>query len=154
MSIIAYLELSSIDPHQLPDHRAEPSDYFDLDRNFVISRTKDGNILSKYGENIWNLKTYDAKGRCVYNFSSWHSGEDTSIAREITEEMKKIQISRLFLYHKPRRPISITLIELRKFAKLALKIDLHSPNYLKSAICARSCSQVTHTLAQNKCFLP
>lgn len=121
MSIIAYLELSSIDPHQLPDHRAEPSDYFDSDQNFVISRTKDGNILSKYGENIWNLKTYDAKGRCVYNFSSWHSGEDTSIAREITEEMKKIQISRLFLYHKPRRPISITLIELRKFAKLALK---------------------------------
>ncbi|MDO7900672.1 hypothetical protein ACE1YR_00490 [Pseudomonas sp. K1(2024)] len=121
MSLIAYLELSSVDARQLPDQRAEPSDYFDLDQSFVISRTKDGNIISKYGEDVWNLKTYDAKGRCVYNFSSWHSEDNTPVARKITEEMKKIQISRLFLYHKPRKPISITLIELRKLAKLALK---------------------------------
>lgn len=124
MSIINSLQLQLIENHQLPDHYESISNYLNADENFVISRAIDGAAISTYKDMVWNLKMYDAKGRCIYNFAGGIPHLTHPKAYSIIAEMKIVQLARLYLYYKPRKPGSISLIQLNKLANLALKNDL------------------------------
>ncbi|MHB0763448.1 hypothetical protein ACYCFC_03515 [Stutzerimonas sp. NM35] len=124
MSIIADLQINKWQEHQLPDRCASASQYLDVDDDFVISRTAQGVIASIYKDDEWNMKMYDARGSCVYNFVSWAEGSDKPLVTVIIGEMKKIQLARMYFYHGPRKSTSIKLIELRKLARLALNNNL------------------------------
>ncbi|MFU3031410.1 hypothetical protein ACM7MI_19880 [Pseudomonas aeruginosa] len=124
MSIIAHLQFSQVQDHQLPDRCNSASQYLNVDDNFVISRTAQGVIGSLYGDDEWNVKMYDAAGICVYNFSAWTEGITTPLVTVIAGEMKKIQIARMYLFQKPRKPNSLRLGDLNKLARLALNNNL------------------------------
>lgn len=119
MSIIANLQLNQWQEHHLPDHCDGVSQYLHVDGDFVISRTSQGEIASIYGDDEWSMKMYDAQGSCVFNFVSWAEDSTNPLVIVIAEEMKKIQLARLYLFQRPRKPTSIRMIELRRLSRLA-----------------------------------
>ncbi|MCW3148168.1 hypothetical protein N8H22_06045 [Stutzerimonas stutzeri] len=133
MSIIANLQLNQWQEHQLPDRCDGASQYLHVNDDFVISRTTQGVIVSIYGDDEWSMKMYDAQGTCVYNFVSWAVGSTKPLVTVITGEMKKIQLARMYLFHRPRKPTSIRLIELRRLSRLALNNDLSLSDLLDDA---------------------
>ncbi|BGE66904.1 TPA: hypothetical protein MXV65_002432 [Pseudomonas aeruginosa] len=125
MSIIANLQLNQWQEHQLPDSCASPSHYLTVDGDFVISRTTDGAVVSRYQDDSWNMKPYDAKGLCVYNFVSWAEGSTSNqLVTVIIEEMKRLQLARMYLYRRPRKPNSIRMTVINDLARLALNNNL------------------------------
>ena len=124
MSVIANLQLSQYEDIQLPDRCDSASQYLHIEDNFVISRTPQGVTVSMYGDDEWNVKMYDATGKCIYNFRIWSEGTATPLVDVIVGEMKVIQIARMYLFHNPRKPNSIRLIELNKLARLALNNNI------------------------------
>lgn len=94
--------------------------YLVPDENLVISRDTQGHIISRFSDDIWDVRVYDAKNKCVYNFSSW-SESKSSLKAVIIREMKIAQLARLYLSGPPRRVSSTRLIMLRNLARLALK---------------------------------
>ncbi|MEO8641320.1 hypothetical protein [Pseudomonas sp.] len=125
MSIIADLQLNQWQEHQLPDSCASPSHYLTVDGDFVISRTTDGAVISRYQDDSWNMKPYDAQGQCVYNFVKWAEGSTPNqLMTAIIEEMKRIQLARMYLYRRPRKPNSIAMTEINDLARIALNNNL------------------------------
>jgi len=124
VSIIANLQLGQWQEHQLPDRCASASDYLTVDGDFVISRTVTGEVVSRYKDDSWNMKVYDAQGVRVYNFFSWAEGSASPLVTVIAEQMKRIQLARLYLFPKSRKPNSVATTELNKLARLALKNNL------------------------------
>ncbi len=78
MSILANLQLNQCQEHQLPDSYVSSSNDLNVDGNFVISRTVDGSVVSRYRDDSWNMKMYDAQNICVYNFVSWAESSTNS----------------------------------------------------------------------------
>jgi hypothetical protein len=125
VSLIAHLQLNQWQEHQLPDSCASPSHYLSAEGDFVISRTTDGSVVSCYKHNSWNMKPYDAQGRCVYNFARWTEGStNNQLATLIIEEMKRTQLARMYLYHRPRKPNSIKITVINNLARLAFNNNL------------------------------
>ncbi len=125
MSIITSLQLNQWQEHQLPDTLANPSLYLAIDDDFVVSRAPNGSVNSRYKDTLWNMKEYDAKGQCVYNFAGWtktptHNHQISAII----EEMKRMQIMRMYFYRRPRKPSSIRLTEIHDLARLAFNNGL------------------------------
>jgi len=133
VSIIANLQLNQWKEHQLPDRCDSASQYLNVDNDFVISRTTQGVIVSIYGDDEWVMKMYDAKGDCIYNFVAWADGSAEPLVTVIAEEMKKIQVARMYLYPNPRKAISIRLMELNKLARLALNNNLSLSDLFEDA---------------------
>lgn len=124
MGIIANLQLNQCQEHQLPDSCTSESDYLAVDGDFVISRTTTGEVVSRYQDDSWDMKVYDALGTCIYNFANFGDGSDSPLITVIAGEMKRIQLARLYLYPNPRKPASLIIFSLRKLARLALSNDL------------------------------
>ena len=106
----------------MPDsHESNKDDYQYPGDDFVISRDNDGNVVSRYGQEIWNLTPYSTLGPCQINYVSW-SNEKSSLKRKISQELRCLFYS--ILYHSKK---SITVgtvrshvIDLRRIAKLSL----------------------------------
>lgn len=124
MSIIANLQLNQWQEHQLPDRCASSSNYLTVDGDFVISRTATGEVVSRYKDDSWNMKMYDAQGVRVYNFVSWYKGSNNPLITVIVEQMKRVQLARMYLFTRSRKPKSVATTELKKLARLALKNNL------------------------------
>ncbi|SDT96146.1 hypothetical protein [Geopseudomonas guangdongensis] len=124
MSIIAYLQLNQWQQHQLPDSYANESDHLAVGGDFVISRAATGEVVSRYQDNVWNMKMYDARGVCIYDFVSWADGSENPLATVIVEEMKCIQFARMYLFPMPRKPVSLTMSTLRKLVYLSFRNNL------------------------------
>lgn len=124
MSNISSLLLHQWQENQLPDTYARASQYLATHRDFIISRTASGVAVSRYQDDEWNMKMYDAQGRCVYNFVSWLPDSVHPMAKTIVGELKEIQFARLYCHPKPRKPNSIGLISSRKLARLALNNNM------------------------------
>lgn len=124
MSIITSLQLNQWQEHQLPDSCASASHYLTVGGEFLISRTATGEVVSRYQDDKWIMKVYDARGVRIYDFVVWAEGSDSPLVTVIIEEMKRIQLARLYLFPKPRKPSSLGITELKKLALLALKNDL------------------------------
>ncbi|MDH0729261.1 hypothetical protein N5F23_04130 [Pseudomonas sichuanensis] len=124
MSINFCLQLDSFQEHQLPDRLHNASDLYKSNDDLVISRALDGSTVSTYKDDVWILKMYDAKGRCVYNFKSWVNNPEHPLTATIINELKIIQLARLQLHDKIRKPGSISLIELNKISTLAMNNGL------------------------------
>ncbi|MCK1783320.1 hypothetical protein L9Z73_02770 [Pseudomonas sp. TNT11] len=125
MSIITNLKLNHYQAHQLPDSCANASHYLTVDGNFVVSRTAAGEVVSRYQDDSWNMKMYSAQGICVYNFVSWAEDSKSSpLITVIAEEMKRIQLARMYLFPVPRKPNSIGTTELNRLARLALNNNM------------------------------
>lgn len=124
MSVIASLQLNQWQEHQLPDSCPSASDYLAVDGKFVISRTATGEVVSRYQDDSWDMKVYDAQGVCVYNFITWADGSDSPLITVIAGEMKRIQLARMYLFPRPRKPVTLKPKGLVKLARLALSNDL------------------------------
>ncbi|KAF4558716.1 hypothetical protein [Pseudomonas sp. CES] len=101
-----------------PDSYQQLSSYLSPSDDFVISRGLDGSVISQFKDNIWDVRVYDARNKCVYNFSSWHSS-DGPLKQEIIQELKITQLARLYLAGPQRKVNSIRMMYLRKLATLA-----------------------------------
>ncbi|MBX6276981.1 hypothetical protein [Pseudomonas aeruginosa] len=105
-------------PH-LPKSELAFSDYLSPNDSLVISVDFEGNVISRFADDIWDVRVYDAKNKCVYNFSSW-TDADNPLKRVIVRELKIAQLARLYLSGRTRKVNSTRLILLRKLAKIAL----------------------------------
>lgn len=103
----------------LPKSELAFSDYLSPEDSLVISVDFEGNVISRFIDDIWDVRVYDAKNKCVYNFSSWND-TDSPLKRLIIRELKVAQLARLYLSGRPRRVSSTRLILLRKLANMAL----------------------------------
>lgn len=128
MSIIDNLNTNQWQEHQLPDTYPDAEQYLNIDANFVISRSPEGTIISRYQDDAWNMKMYDAQSRCTYNFVSWIKDASHPMANVISNEMKRIQIARMYLYRNARKPNSINMNPLRKLAHLAMSNGISLSN--------------------------
>ncbi|MGE8112027.1 hypothetical protein [Pseudomonas sp. NPDC086566] len=123
----------------LPDRYSDLSSYLTPDDNFVISRGVDGGIISRFGDDIWNVRIYDAKNTCLYNFTSWCKTESL-LKKTITKELKIVQLARLYLARKPRKVNSLRVTHIRKLALLSINHNttleelLNNPHYYPSII--------------------
>jgi hypothetical protein len=86
----------------------------------VVSRRPDGSPVSRVKDDTWNLRMYDAQNRCIYDFSSGYSTPNNELAIQIKQELKTIQLARMYLFETPRKVNSIKLTTIRKLAILAI----------------------------------
>ena len=89
----AQIDLTGISLDQIqsqPDFKSSEGKLYPED-DFVISHTKNCGVLSRYGDNIWDLSPYRGitmnSGRIL--FDTWYSEAD-ELARDITEQLKKL----------------------------------------------------------------
>lgn len=86
------------------DEVAEPdslADMTELTDTFVISRKKDGTILSVYGDKSWDLLPYTRVSlscRALF-FLSWipNGYEDTPLANKLVEQLKRIMFCEIYM---------------------------------------------------------
>lgn len=99
-------KLANYEPPSFP-----PSD------DFVVSIDKEGNLLSRYGDNHWNFKAY---GCCGFNF------EKQALTSENNGLLK--QLIFLYLYHMPLFPGKVGSVRsvFALFAKIAKVADKHN----------------------------
>lgn len=118
-----------------PDHYTKISFYLAPDDDFVISRGLDGSVVSRFKDNFWDVRMYDARNKCVYNFLEWAVNLETEPARKIIYEMKIVQLARQYLAGNPRKVNSIKIVNLRKLAALALKNQVSLAELLNNPRC-------------------
>ena len=87
--------------------------------DLIISTDVIGQVISRFEDDVWDVRVYCPKNKCVYNFSSW-SDIDSPLKKVITKELKIAQLARLYLSGPPRKVNSTRIILLRKLARLAL----------------------------------
>jgi len=94
--------------------------------NHVISRDNQGNILSIYSDDIWDFTFYSTTARNYpLNFKSWHQGKPHPLTDIISNQMKQIIFS--IIYLRPKESIQINTlrqkyISLRFFSKIAFQL--------------------------------
>lgn len=123
MSVIEGLQLAGVKTISLPDVPQEMS-HTDVGNEFVISRSLSGAVVSRYGDKVWDVKSYCAAGKTIYNFVSWRSNNGSELFDIVVGEMKQVQIARMHLYSKPRKVGSIGLTPVRLLANLAMDNNL------------------------------
>jgi hypothetical protein len=119
LNIISNLKFSEGEENRLPDSYTHLSSYLSPDDDFVVSRGLDGSVVSRFSHDTWDVRMYDAKNKCVYNFSSWCPSPTSDLAQSIKRELKIMQLARLYLAGKPRKVNSVRMMYPRKLAKLA-----------------------------------
>ncbi|UUT20962.1 MULTISPECIES: hypothetical protein [Pseudomonas] len=115
-----------------PEEGGSLSFYLSPKDSLVISRDFEGQVISYFIDDVWDMRVYDAKNKCVYSFSSW-SKTDSPLKTIIIREMKIAQLARLYLSGAPRRVASVRLILLRKLARLALSNSTTLTNLLNDS---------------------
>lgn len=108
------------------------SGYFTPDDDLIISTDTVGQVISRFKDDVWDVRVYCAKNKCVYNFSSW-SDIDSLLKKTITKELKVAQLARLYLSGAPRKVNSTRIILLRKLARLALTNNITLTELLNDA---------------------
>ena len=87
-------------------------DYLTPDDDLVISIDAAGQVISRFRDDVWDVRVYCPKNKCVYNFSNW-SDTDSPLKKTLFKSLK---------LHKWRdsifrgRPERLTQHELYSFA--------------------------------------
>lgn len=89
--------------------------------DFVISRDSSGNVVSRFGNVIWNLTSYSNTGPCTFNWTSW-SDEDSELKSSIDLELKRLCFGILYFSRKrvTAGTLRSTVSDLRRLASIAL----------------------------------
>lgn len=91
--------------------------------DFVVSRNRDGSVVSTYGQIAWDLSAYHPEGKSiVLNFCFWNSGEINPSRRQLSYEIRHIIF--LLIWVRDRAPLSLGTLQnyltvLRALAKYA-----------------------------------
>ena len=104
------------------ENSSRPSD------DFVISRTLEGEPLSRYGDKVWDLRPYRLAGNTGYARLLFSYSEDT-----LNEEAKWLMFLLLFVVES-RRHTGLSISSVMSLWKLIRKLILYSK---KRAICVR-----------------
>lgn len=124
-SFNSYLYAFGVAEQFLPDEYNLQNNQLAVPNTFVLSRTKNGETLSVYLDNVWDLSPYLPKCHCRLNFDSWleDAREDDFLFCQIRAEMKKISFA--LLYIKSGKSIIKSIEQrhtvLRQFAAIAYK---------------------------------
>lgn len=124
-SFNSYLYAFGVAEQFLPDEYNLQNNQLTVPNTFVLSRTKNGETLSVYSDNVWDLSPYLPKCHCRLNFDSWleDAREDDFLFCQIRAEMKKISFA--LLYIKSGKSIIKSIEQrhtvLRQFAAIAYK---------------------------------
>ena len=124
-SFNSYLYAFGVAEQFLPDEYNLQNNQLTVPNTFVLSRTKNGETLSVYSDNVWDLSPYSPKCHCRLNFDSWleDAREDDFLFCQIRAEMKKISFT--LLYIKSGKSIIKSIEQrhtvLRQFAAIAYK---------------------------------
>lgn len=109
----------------LPDEYNLQNNQLTVPASFVLSRTKNGETLSVYTDNVWDLSPYLPNCHCRLNFDSWlkNARENDFLFCQIRAEMKKIIFA--LLYIKSGKSIIKSIEQrhtvLRQFAAIAYR---------------------------------
>lgn len=124
--------------------------------DFVVSRNRDGSVVSLYGDLSWNLSAYHPEGQpYILNFVYWNTGGFTLVRDQISREARYIFF--LLMWMRDKSPLSIgtlrnylTVIRvLSQYAEdLSLRIQdiLKSEEHLWSFIAAQNSGWLIETL--------
>jgi hypothetical protein len=102
--------------------------------DFVVSRNRDGSVVSTYGQIAWDLSAYHPEGKSiVLNFCFWNSGEINSSRRRLSYEIRHIIF--LLIWVRDRAPLSLGTLRnyltvLRALAKYAEDVSSQIKNIL------------------------
>ena len=91
-SFNSYLYSLGISERFLPDEYNLQNNQLTVPASFVLSRMKNGGILSIYSDKVWDLSPYLPNCICRLNFNTWleNAREDDFLFCQIRIEMKKI----------------------------------------------------------------
>ena len=111
--------------------------------DFVVSRKINGEVLSKFEDDTWDLTTYGT--RSVYTFNTWQTGDFDQLSRVITDEIKSITWLGMFnpriARKKNKKMVSFSgyIKALKAIAKIAYHcnvsiVDSHSNSKFQAAL--------------------
>ena len=124
MKIAARLSLE-LHSHVAPDIFIHNKNTFNVPHDsFVISRSAEGQIITRYGDDFWDLTSYSKVGSCVLHWNTW-SSVDSPLKHAISNNMKLLCFSLLY-FNKSRLSagtIRAFVTDLRVLAKLALSAN-------------------------------
>ncbi len=124
-SFNSYLYSLGISERFLPDEYNLQNNQLTVPASFVLSRMKNGGILSIYSDKVWDLSPYLPNCICRLNFNTWleNAREDDFLFCQIRIEMKKIIFA--LLYIKSGKSIIKSIEQrhtvLRQFAAIAYR---------------------------------
>ncbi|NCU23875.1 hypothetical protein DZC41_10485 [Acinetobacter haemolyticus] len=124
-SFNSYLYSLGISERFLPDEYNLQNNQLTVPASFVLSRMKNGGILSIYSDKVWDLSPYLPNCICRLNFNTWleNAREDDFLFCQIRIEMKKIIFA--LLYIKSGKSIIKSVeqrhLVLRQFAAIAYR---------------------------------
>lgn len=124
-SFNSYLYSLGIAEQFLPDEYNFQNNQLTVPSTFVLSRMRNGKVLSAYSDNVWDLSPYLPNCHCRLNFNSWleNFSENDFLFCQIRTEMKKIIFA--FLYVKTGKSIVKSIEQrhtvLRQFATIAYR---------------------------------
>lgn len=149
MSIISNLQINGYQENHLPDSLIPTTNNFPPGADFVVSRLPDGSPVSRVKDDTWNLRMYDAQQICIYDFSSWCATPTNELAIHIKQELKTIQLARMYLFEIPRKVNSIQLTVMRKIATLAFNNKTSIRNLFNNTTLQTAIISSFSTLSQN-----
>ncbi|MFD1122453.1 hypothetical protein ACFQ2T_08070 [Methylophilus flavus] len=91
--------------------------------DFVVSRSRDGSVVSTYGQMAWDLSIYHPEGKSnILNFCYWDSGEENPTRKQLTYEIRFLIF--LLIWARDGAPLSLGTLQnylsiLRALAKFA-----------------------------------
>lgn len=91
--------------------------------DFVVSRNRDGSVVSTYGQIAWDLSAYHPEGKSnILNFCYWSAGELNPARKQLSYEIRHIIF--LLIWARDRAPLSLGTLQnyltvLRALAKYA-----------------------------------
>lgn len=124
-SLNHYLYAHGVAEQFLPDEYRLENNQLTVPASFVLSRMKNGGILSIYSDKVWDLSPYLPNCICRLNFNTWleNAREDDFLFCQIRIEMKKIIFA--LLYIKSGKSIIKSIEQrhsvLRQFAAIAYR---------------------------------
>ncbi len=145
----------------MPQGASSPDTYDSQDSelpraNFVVSRTTDGEVISRYGDIVWDFTVYNHKGQpsCLF-FSYWDQGGISPERERLINEIKHIFF--ILIWLRDRQPLSIGTLQnylsviriVAKFAELrniTLKAVISNNSYFLDFIRSQSSGWLVETL--------
>ena len=133
-SFNSYLYSLGIAEQFLPDEYTLKNNQLTVPNAFVLSRTKNGETLSVYSDNVWDLSPYLPKCDCRLNFDSWleNARENDFLYCQIRAEMKKISFALLYI-KSGNRLLKVLNSGIRFYASLQqlhIRMAVHCSSYL------------------------
>lgn len=104
---VIYFPKVNLDAGAAPPNSWESSNGYIPDGEFVVSRTPEGTVLSRYSDLFWDFSPYHRRGRTVrLYFYLFEDQKDLVATKSLVDEMRHLMF--LVIWKRPGKPLSIS----------------------------------------------